>query len=137
MIVVMPLQAPSADVADVSDGGEGSSGVDPKSDPYSLFRPREIFRLPSKRTREEFEAPRNIFEGIKDVCGGPDFAETLAKVPTEEDIRSAEFRDAKFGSLRQPWMLLLVLLIYLFVILFVDIWAQRRALSNVRNTLWN
>ena len=48
-------------------------------DPYSLFRPREIFSLPSKRSR-------SVFEGLELVTP---VASTWAKVPTEDDIRSS------------------------------------------------
>ena len=45
-------------------------------DPYSLFRPRNIFNLPGKRNRSVYES--NCTE-----------EEPLAEIPTEEDIRSS------------------------------------------------
>ena len=53
----------AARTARANDGG----------DPYSLFRPREIFTLPGKRNRE-------VFEGA---------APAVPDIPTEEDIRSS------------------------------------------------
>ena len=44
-------------------------------DPYSLFRPRDIFSLPGKRNREAFEG------SLREVAAGD--------IPTEEDIRSS------------------------------------------------
>lgn len=49
-------------------------------DPYSLFRPRQIFQPAGKRNR-------SIFEGHEDDA--PPSSSAAAKVPTEEDIRSA------------------------------------------------
>ena len=54
----------------------GASGD--ASDPYSLFRPREIFSLPSKRSR-------SVFEGDAEHVAAP----LLAKIPTEGDIRTS------------------------------------------------